>query len=149
MSGYAVTNPTLLVARLNLSQQPVEIALKQAVLHDAVFLEFDFGVRLGDFSRHLASILQNFPIPQFKKAAQALFPILHGHRDFVHGLQFGHVQIGLHDALQLRQLEIREVVLGDGHIVFVDPALGLAFPMGQAHVFLRALNLPLAFGLNH
>lgn len=56
---------TLLVARLNLFQQPVEITFEQPVLHDAIFLEFAFGMRLGNFRRHLACILKHIPVPEF------------------------------------------------------------------------------------
>ena len=45
---------TLFAARFNLFQQPVEITLEQPVLHDAIFLEFAFGMGLGDFRRDLA-----------------------------------------------------------------------------------------------
>ncbi len=63
---------------LDLLDHPVEIALEQRILHDAVFLELTFGVRHGDFGRHLASILKHLAIGCLDEAVEAHFPILHG-----------------------------------------------------------------------
>lgn len=63
-----------MAAGFNLLDHPIKIALKQPVLHDAVFFEFTFSVRLGDFCRYLACVLQHLPVPQFQEAAKAPDP---------------------------------------------------------------------------
>jgi hypothetical protein len=46
----------------------VEVGFKQAILHEAVFLKFAFGVGLGDFGGDFAGILQDFAVGRGNKA---------------------------------------------------------------------------------
>ena len=78
---------------------PVEIALEQAVLHDAVFLELALGVGPGDFRRDLAGVLQNLAIPEPEKAARVALPNLPSSWESCRmACIFRHVQVGVHDA---------------------------------------------------
>jgi hypothetical protein len=43
-------------------------------------------------------------------------------------------------ALHLGQLELGEIVFGDGDIIFVNFPLGRPLPMGQPHAFFRVVG---------
>ncbi|WP_460431449.1 hypothetical protein, partial [Azotobacter salinestris] len=52
---------------LNLFDRPVEVALKQAVLHDAVLFELALGMSLGHLGGHLARTLQDVALGELQK----------------------------------------------------------------------------------
>lgn len=106
----------------------VEITCKQPILHDAVFVVFAFGMGFGQLGRYLSRVLQNPPVPEFQEARQPFFPVFNGHGDFAHGLKLGHIEVGGDDALNLRQFELGEIVLGDGDIVSMYFPRGVRLP---------------------
>src|SRR3989338_10272790 len=60
---------TLLAPHLNLLDSSIEITFKQAILGDAIFFKFTFGMGLGKFCCDLARILKNLPVPKFQEPA--------------------------------------------------------------------------------
>jgi hypothetical protein len=58
----------LLIRILRSQQRSIKVALKQMVLHKAVFLKFALGMCFGNPCADLACVLQDFKIGQFDES---------------------------------------------------------------------------------
>lgn len=118
----------------NLLDRPVKVALKQPVMHDAVFLEFTFGLRAGDSGSDFALVPQNLPLGRLDEPVQTRFSIPHRHRDLPRPHFHGQVRLLRKQPLQLRRLVFSPVVLGDDPIESLDLPAGRILTRGQAHI---------------
>ena len=117
-----------------LGHDAIEVALEEAVLHDAVLLELALGVRPGDLGCHFARVLQYLAIGCSEEAVQPRLPVLHGHGELAERHVLGNVEVGVHQPRELRELVVGQVVLGHDHVELLDLAMGRVGPRMQAHV---------------
>ena len=55
----------MIICRLKLSNNFIEIALEQPILNDPIFFELALSKILGDLGCNFSSVLQNFPLVEF------------------------------------------------------------------------------------
>ena len=104
-------------------------------MHDAVFLEFTFGLRAGGSGSDFTLVPQNLPLGRLDEPVQARFSIPHRHRDLPRPHFQGQVRLLRKQPLQLRRLVFSPVVLGDDPIESLNLPAGRILPRGQAHIF--------------
>lgn len=75
--------------------QPVEVRLEEAVLDDAVFLEFGFGEFFGVVCGDVAGGIQDGVSAGVQEDVHTVCPILHRHRDVTVGHTLRQVQEGV------------------------------------------------------
>ena len=115
--------------------QPVEVRLEEAVLDDAVFLEFGFGEFFGVVCGDVAGGIQDGVSAGVQEDVHTVCPVLHRHRDVTVGHTLRQVQEGVDKVAHIIQLGFFEVILGNAYIGFDNLAGGGILPCRQTHVF--------------
>ena len=114
--------------------ETVKVGLEEAVLNDAVVLEFGFGEFFSIFCGNLARIIENGTVIAFQEFVNAGGPVFHRHRDVALGPLFGEIQECADDSAHRLQLIFFEVVLGNGDIGFEYLSAWGFGPGGKAHM---------------
>ena len=107
----------------------VIVAHEELVLHNLVFLKFSFCMKLRLICRHrIACVRMRSPIIEYQEIFKPLLPVFHRHGDLPHCLEFPEVNKRIDQALHDIQLFVREVVLGDRDVIFLNLAIRSIFP---------------------
>ena len=130
----------LRACRRNPSGEFVEIVWQCRLGSDPGLVEeliFGFGLLKCQLVRDLACVGQDLSSVDRDEGVQLGGPIVHVHRDMLHGLPLGEDQILFGEVVQCADLRFREVVFRDSDIRLAD----LRSPeTGQPHVRLRMVG---------
>ena len=66
-AGRGVCSCAIALSRRQGFDDLIKVRLEQPVLHDAVFFKLALGVRLCQFRRHFARVLEDFTIPELEE----------------------------------------------------------------------------------
>src|ERR1041385_872870 len=125
--------PLACTLRLDALHFSLEVALELAVLAHAKFVVLLLGKALCHLGGDLAGVREHLVLVELQEGVELRDPFGHLHRNLPIALILGVVEVHRHDALELLDLALDQVVLGDADIALEDLPLGRVLPRREPH----------------